>query len=73
MRVGVRQRAQAVVVLLAGGIPQGELDALATDDDVGDAAGGVEEEAGSSAAGPSCRTQISPDALVFEDGRDVDL
>jgi len=34
VRVGVRQRPQAVVVLLAGGIPEGELDLLAVNLDV---------------------------------------
>lgn len=34
--VGVGQRAQAVIIFLAGGIPQGELDVLAIDLDVGD-------------------------------------
>lgn len=37
VRVGVRQRTESVVVLLAGGIPQRELDALAIDDNIGDA------------------------------------
>ena len=36
VRVGVRQRAQTVVILLAGGIPEGELDVLAVDLDIGD-------------------------------------
>lgn len=31
VRVGVRERAQTVVVLLACGIPEGELDVLAVD------------------------------------------
>lgn len=34
--VGVRERAETVVILLAGGIPEGELDVLAVDLDVGD-------------------------------------
>lgn len=38
VRVGVRQRAETVVVLLAGGIPQRQLDALAVDYDIGNAA-----------------------------------
>ena len=36
MRVGVGERAQAVVVLLAGRIPQGQLHVLAIDLDIGD-------------------------------------
>jgi hypothetical protein len=36
MRVGVRERAQSVVIFLASGIPEGELDVLAIDLDVGD-------------------------------------
>jgi hypothetical protein len=36
VRIGVGERAQAVVVFLAGGIPQGQLDVLAIDLDVGD-------------------------------------
>lgn len=31
VRVGVREGAQTVVILLAGGIPEGELDVLAVD------------------------------------------
>ena len=36
MRVGIGERAEAVVVFLAGGIPQGQLDVLAVDLDIGD-------------------------------------
>ena len=36
MRVRIRERAQTIVVLLAGGIPEGQLDMLAVDLDVGD-------------------------------------
>ena len=36
MRVWVRERSQSVVILLACGIPQGELDVLAVYLDVGD-------------------------------------
>jgi hypothetical protein len=36
VRIGVGERAQAVVVFLAGGIPQGQLDVLPIDLDVGD-------------------------------------
>lgn len=34
--VGVGERAETVVILLAGGIPEGELDVLAIDLDIGD-------------------------------------
>lgn len=37
VRVRVRQGPQSVVVLLAGGIPEGELDLLAVDLDIGNA------------------------------------
>ena len=36
MGVGVRERSETVVVFLAGGIPQSELDVLAIDLHVGD-------------------------------------
>ena len=36
MRVGIRQRSQPVVVLQTGVVPQGELDVLAADLDIGD-------------------------------------
>jgi hypothetical protein len=36
VRVGIGERAEAVVVFLAGGIPQGQLDVLAVDLDIGD-------------------------------------
>jgi len=36
VRVGVGERAQTVVIFLAGGIPEGELDVLAVDLDIGD-------------------------------------
>jgi hypothetical protein len=36
MRVGVGERAESIVVFLAGGIPQGQLDVLAVDLDIGD-------------------------------------
>jgi hypothetical protein len=36
VRVGVGERAESVVVFLAGGIPQGQLDVLAVDLDIGD-------------------------------------
>lgn len=36
VRVGVGERAETVVILLAGSIPEGELDVLAVDLDVGD-------------------------------------
>ena len=36
VRVGVGERAETVVILLAGGIPEGELDVLAIDLDIGD-------------------------------------
>lgn len=36
MRVGIGQRAQTIVVLLASRIPKGQLDVLAIDLDVGD-------------------------------------
>ena len=36
MGVGVGERAETVVILLAGGIPEGELDVLAIDLDIGD-------------------------------------
>ena len=36
MRVGVGQRAQPVVILLASRIPQGQLDVLAINLDIGD-------------------------------------
>ena len=36
VRIGVRERAEAVVILLTGGIPQRQLDMLAIDLDVGD-------------------------------------
>jgi hypothetical protein len=35
MRVGIRQRSQPVVVLQASVVPQGELDVLAVDLDIG--------------------------------------
>lgn len=38
VRVGVRQGAETVVVLLTGGIPERELNSLTIDDDVGNAA-----------------------------------
>jgi hypothetical protein len=36
MRVGVGKRAETVVIFLAGGIPEGELDVLAVHLDIGD-------------------------------------
>ena len=36
MRVGVGERSQAVVIFLASSIPEGELDVLAIDLDIGD-------------------------------------
>jgi hypothetical protein len=36
VRVGVRERAETVVILLAGGIPEGEFDVLAVNLDIGD-------------------------------------
>lgn len=36
MRVGVGQRAQPVIILLASRIPKGQLDVLAIDLDIGD-------------------------------------
>jgi len=36
VRIGVGERAESVVVFLAGGIPQGQLDVLAVDLDIGD-------------------------------------
>ena len=36
MRVGVGERAQSVVIFLTSGIPEGELDVLAIDFDIGD-------------------------------------
>jgi hypothetical protein len=36
VRVGVRERAETVVILLASGIPEGELDVLAVNLDIGD-------------------------------------
>lgn len=36
VRVGVGQRAQPIVILLASSIPQGQLDVLAIDLDIGD-------------------------------------
>lgn len=38
VRVGVRQGAETVIVLLTGGIPERELNPLTVDDDVGNAA-----------------------------------
>lgn len=36
MRVGVGEGTETVVIFLAGGIPEGELDVLAVDLDIGD-------------------------------------
>jgi hypothetical protein len=36
VRVGVRERTETVVIFLAGGIPEGELDVLAVNLDIGD-------------------------------------
>jgi hypothetical protein len=36
VRVGVRKRAETVVIFLASGIPEGELDVLAVHLDIGD-------------------------------------
>lgn len=36
VRIGVRERSETIVILLASGIPQGQLDVLAIDLDIGD-------------------------------------
>jgi hypothetical protein len=36
MRIGVGERAESVVIFLAGGIPEGEFDVLAVNLDIGD-------------------------------------
>jgi hypothetical protein len=70
VRVRVREGTETVVVFLTGGIPEGELDALAIDDDVRNA--GKRRERGKSAR--VARTgERQKDALVLEDGRNVDL
>lgn len=36
MRVGVGERSESVVILLSGGIPEGQFDSFSIDDDIGD-------------------------------------
>lgn len=63
MGVGVGERAETVVILLAGGIPEGELDVLAVDLDVGDVVledgGDVDLEGVSAVAWEGGRWQLS--------------